>query len=250
MGQIVRLNESFSGTGLQKLVSYDTSKIRDELLKVTTLRGFYDFTDTSSMTMSGTSISQINDLSGNNLHFKQVAAANNPTYAPSAFNGVGGVSFSGNKYLLADSLFSASKVRTVIVFVRARGAGNRIIIGKPSSATENLYVANGSVKIISGDVTIVTDVHEYSDVHIIGAYDGVNGDGYLSVNQLSQTVTGTLNKAAVSADSVYVGRWSDSKSDSFYVGDIGHVMVFDEDISKNIALLNLIKEYAFRKYHK
>lgn len=249
MGQIVRLNESLNGTGLQKLVSYDTSKIRDELLKVTTLRGFYDLTDTSSMTLSGGNVSQIRDLSGNNLHFNQVNTANNPTYTASAFGGAGGLSFNGNQHLLANSLFSASKVRTIALFIRARGTGNRIILGKKTATTENIYASNGSIKLISGSVVLKTDIHEYSNINIIGAYDATSGSGYLSADNISTSnISEGITPGVVFADDVYIGRWADRATGSQFVGDIGHVMVFDEDLSKNAAVRNLIAEYSMRKY--
>lgn len=248
MGQIVRLNESFSGTGLQKLVSYDTSKIRDELLKVTTLRGFYDLTDTSNMTLSGASVTQVNDLSVNALHFKQAVTASAPTFNAAAFGGAGGLAFNGSQWLTATNLFSSSKVRSVALFFRTKAMGTLIILSRADATYENAYVGTGHISLVSGVSRINTDIHDYQNINYIAAYDGTTKGSTLYANTLTASNTADITANGIKAGNVNLGRWSDTNETSKFVGDIGHVMIFDEDLSKNAAVRNLIAEYSMRKY--
>ncbi|MBE0441413.1 hypothetical protein EI164_04950 [Psychrobacter sp. FME13] len=248
MGQIVRLNESFSGAGLQKLVSYDTSKIRDELLKITTLRGFYDLTDTSNMTLSGASVTQVNDLSANALHFKQAVTASAPTFNAAAFGGAGGLAFNGSQWLQAVNLFSGSKIRTIVLFFRAKKSGTLILLSRAADTYENAYIGDTHISVISGFGRIDTDIQSYKNINYIGAYDATTGQAKVYANELSSTNNDPFTISRVAAGAVNLGRWSDANEASKFVGDIGHVMVFDEDLSKNAAVRNLIAEYSMRKY--
>ena len=51
------------------------------------LKIWYDVANTSSMTFNGSTVSQINDLSGNGFHATQGTANNQPTYSATAANG-------------------------------------------------------------------------------------------------------------------------------------------------------------------
>lgn len=248
MGQIVRLNESLNGTGLQKLVSYDTSKIRDELLKVTTLRGFYDLTDTSNMTLSGASVTQVNDLSVNALHFKQAVTASAPTFNAAAFGGAGGLAFNGSQWLTATNLFSSSKIRTIVLFFRAKSSGTLILLSRASDAYENAYIGDTHISVLSGLGRIYTDIQSYQNINYVAAYNETIKSSTLYANNLTASNTADISANRIKAGNVNLGRWSDTNEAAKFVGDIGHVMVFDEDLSKNAAVRNLIAEYSMRKY--
>lgn len=51
------------------------------------LKVWYDVANTGSMTFNGSTVSQINDLSGNGFHATQGTANNQPTYSATAANG-------------------------------------------------------------------------------------------------------------------------------------------------------------------
>lgn len=69
------------------------------------LKIWLDVANTASMTFNGSTVSQINDLSGNGFHATQGVANNQPTYSATLFNGRPGLNFD-----TTDSLTSSATI--------------------------------------------------------------------------------------------------------------------------------------------
>lgn len=73
------------------------------LSSVSGIYAWYDFSDASTITLNGSTISQIKDKSGNGLHLTQATAANQPTLTANAMNGRSAATFTGNQYIMAST---------------------------------------------------------------------------------------------------------------------------------------------------
>lgn len=74
------------------------------------LKIWYDVANTASMTFNGSTVSQINDLSGNGFHATQETANNQPTYSATGANGRPRLAFD-----TTDSLTSSATIADYIL---------------------------------------------------------------------------------------------------------------------------------------
>lgn len=247
MGQIIRLDTKFQGERLKKLIEYDVSGVLADLLNVSTLRAFYDCTDVSTMTLgAGGKVTQLNDISGNNKHFLQSNTALAPTFTELAIGRTNGISFNGAQYMRATDLFSASEERTVVIlfYVGQEVAGNNMMMSAAGDLNENFYKKNTGTSALSGSVNLSIANINNKIINGIYAYNKTTkvSNIYADGTNISGTVLTTK------AGDVNLGRWADSNSTAMFTGNIGHIMVFDEDLSKNKIIRDLVNEYALRKY--
>jgi hypothetical protein len=79
-----------------------------------------DADDASTITLNGSTVSQWRDKSGNARHASQAAAANQPTYSATGFNGNGRIRFDGtndNLSIASTALFSSGNADLSMFFV-------------------------------------------------------------------------------------------------------------------------------------
>jgi hypothetical protein len=114
------------------------------------LKVWYDVANTGSMTFNGSTVSQINDLSGNGFHATQGTANNQPTYSATAANGKPRLTFD-----TTDSLLSSATVADyvlnptsgpVVTFVLAcykppKASQGDINLGSDSQANGRVYIS-------------------------------------------------------------------------------------------------------------
>jgi hypothetical protein len=79
------------------------------------LQGWWDPSDSSSVTLSSGKVSQLNDKSGNSRHMVQATGANQPTYSTAAKNGRNAMQFSGSQWLEPSSNWSQTDLTFFIV---------------------------------------------------------------------------------------------------------------------------------------
>lgn len=120
----------------------------------------YDPTDATTLTLSGSSVSQWNDLSSNHYNLVQATGANQPVYSATSFMGQPGITFDGtNDFLAAASVNPGTNKFGVFAFMQqslnntsdarflgyTSGAGtndfsapDNFYVGIQSSATDNI----------------------------------------------------------------------------------------------------------------
>jgi hypothetical protein len=79
------------------------------------LTGYWDASQSSSVTLSSGKVSQLNDLSGNGRHMVQATGANQPTYTTAAKNGLNAMQFSGSQFMEPSSTWSQTDLTLFIV---------------------------------------------------------------------------------------------------------------------------------------
>lgn len=247
MGSIIRLNTVFNNAKLKTLQDYDTDTLKQQILALPTLRAFYDATDKANMTMSGNLVTRLNDLSANQLHFVQTTTSNAPSYDEQAFGHVGGLVFRGGEWLTANNLFNARQVGSIVVFAKGDKGGLNVIMSSASNASVAIYTRDGSIMALNGGVGIGARHANIMPTNIVLSYNTTQNTAVINPGYMHTVSASAAGGVRIANENVNLGRWSNTKTE-MYAGKIGHVMMFDEDLSKNQAVLDLVQEYAKRKY--
>ncbi len=89
-----------------------------------------DPSDAATITLNGSNISQINDKSGNNRHYTQAVAINQPLYATggSGINGINAIQWDGNDTLIQAGFVQAQPLTVVMVIDPATTANQQFLL--------------------------------------------------------------------------------------------------------------------------
>lgn len=140
---------------------------------------YFDYSDASSVTLNGSTISQINDQSGNAGHATQGTAANQPTYTLAGQHGQNVGTFDGGD-ILSTPTFTQAQPMMVYVVVRISS------------------LAAGAMSFFNGDSGNVFVVYKLATTHLWSMFSG-----------------STVRSAAVAADTnwhVLVARFEGASS--------------------------------------
>lgn len=249
MGQVIRLDTSFNNNNLKKLIDYNFEDIKSQILSLPTLRAFYDATDVGNLVVSGGKVTQLKDLSVNNLHFNQPVTAKAPNHSAAAFGNIGGLYFNGLQSMKAAGLFSGSAKGTIVIFMHATGlttGASKIIFSDAARQDKAIYAQNAQLLAFNAKTTMALTGVDSKYLNFVTAYDGTNDTATIYADGKSSA--GAMSGAGAPTGAANLGTWTDTLSSNNYIGYIGHVMVFDEDLSKNKVVRDLLTEYAKRKY--
>lgn len=111
------------------------------------LKLWLDIANTSSLTFNGSTVSQVNDLSGNNFHATQGTANNQPTYSATGLNSKPALSFDAT-----DSLLSTATIADVVA--NAASSPAITIVAVTFSASASAGFAAGSDNAANGRVFV------------------------------------------------------------------------------------------------
>lgn len=250
MGQVIRLDTSFNNNNLKKLIDYNFEDIKSQILSLPTLRAFYDATDTSTMTFgAGGAVTQLKDLSANALHFVQATTSKAPTHSTAGLNGVGGLYFNGSQSMKAAGLFSGSAKGTVVVLMNASGSttnASKIVFSDAAQQSKAFYAQNTQLLAFNANVSLPVSSVNTKILNFVTAYDSTSNTATIYAEGKSNA--GAMSALGAPTGAANLGTWTDTLSNNNYIGYIGHVMIFDEDLSKNKVVRDLLTEYAKRKY--
>ncbi len=127
------------------------------------LAGWWDAADATSVTLNGSSVSQLNDKSGSGFHATQTSAANQPAYVTSAINGRNVVRFTSTSNL------------------------HRLLLTGPALTNENTWVLVATTSSVGG--------------YIVSA-DGTGNAGPSLISNFGQAYEffwGNLNRATIAS---------------------------------------------------
>lgn len=162
---------------------------------------YLDFSVAASVTLNGSNVSQVNDLSGNGNHFTQGTAVNQPAYTNAGLNGLNVATFDGtNDYLTNAGIdLSSSPAATIWIVVKSgSGAGESILMHSPSASLSaggfHLYGASGKPDLYTVGAGVTNPV-QFNSTDPITSAKAVIGtiDRTLSTNENMVYVNGTAN---------------------------------------------------------
>ena len=234
---------------------------------ITGLFGWWDFSDSSTLTLSGTSITQVLDKSGNSRTASQGTANNQPTLASSARNGLSAAQFDGTNDAL-DAAIGASQFTAMTVFAVAiadgagggslgriydRGTSGSLLSRNNANAALNYNMpwtgatGNGAQRSAANSFPLSTWL-------LLGLrYTGgavTETDCQPRINRASSTagLTGTRDAFATSQSSTLnIGnRDSGSGYDRGWNGKIGELLIYAASLSD--AQVTSVETYLAKKW--
>lgn len=244
-GQITRLPFSTGNTALPTLVNYDYTDALADILAWPTLRAFFDFSDRTTMTESGGEVVSVIDLTGN---FQATAASGaRGVYGATVMNGQPGLTCAGSQKYVVPSLYPSSTVLTEAAAVLATDptSTSRVFLSDASDGNVNFYTLGDQIRFMSGDVALNVPSLRNRTVNIIATANFAADTCQLYSDGLS--ASGTTIRAAPNGDG-NIASWNDANTGGKFVGSLGYVALFTEDASQNVALRNLLDDYALRRW--
>lgn len=254
MGQIIRLNTVFSNRNLPAIVDRDVSALEATILKHPNLQGFWDFGDKSTLTLSSNKITKILDKSANAnplIAISDVA----PTLDNLTLKGISSGYFAGSQYLVSENTAYKSTwaEMTMVVFALKPEATSSpaatILASRKTTSSYALYMDNGSVSLNAGRAKFLVDTVVGKPLNIIASTVFETNESILRTPE--NLATGVRANLKAEDDYLYLGRWYDGADESHaapWKGYIGHIMMFDKNLEKDPIFMDLLFEYARRKY--
>ena len=196
-----------------------------------------DASDSDTITLNGSTVSQWNDKSGNGYHCSQATASYQPTYVTAAQNGLNVVRLDGSNDYMQNStntIVGGSNARTVFVACKntdTSGITYPFGLGtRANASTGQIFFISSEIAVRVSLANIIWSTGLYSSAGIITIQ--TNGT---NVNQL----LGWLNGSALSVSSsisatlnTQVGYMiGDSIGSSTWYGDVMEVLVYDSNLS-------------------
>ena len=143
---------------------------------------WFDASVSSSVSLSGTSVTQWNDLSGNNRHVSQSSAGSQPTYNSTGSDGKGTITFDGSNDILFTAACGASGLTSVSMITVFRMVSfpvkEQMIMGIGATGTQGtvraFYKDNTTPLRFSGwgaDVSATTYTYETGSFNIFEVWN-------------------------------------------------------------------------------
>lgn len=240
MGLIGSLDIAAHYVGSQSVSKvYRGSNVIFDAFSPTSISGlqlWLDASDSSTITLNGSTVSQWNDKSGNDYHVSQGTASNQPTYVESALNSKNTVRFDGAGDGLINTIdtpVGGSTNRTVFVvfnFTAFIGPKYALTLGYNGGALGTAFGISQEIAVRVGDgnrlfntsvdtthaiVTIMLDGTSTTD---LSAWKNGSSLG------VSSTVTRTINTSS----GIGIGR---SNGGAYLQGDVAEVIVYNSALS-------------------
>lgn len=157
-------------------------------LDIANLKAWYDASDTSSITVSGTAVTQWNDKSGNAYHVTQATSGLRPQSGTRTQNGLNAIDFDGG-----DDILNAATASNWTFLSNTSGATVFVTAYADAAADSRwLWSTSGGSAIYVGSSAYV----QSNDLLAIGTVRGVNGtsamDVYLSTPSATDNTAFTM----------------------------------------------------------
>lgn len=207
------------------------------------LQLWLDASDSDTITLNGSTVSQWNDKSGNDYHVSQGTASNQPTYVTAVLNSKNIVRFDGVNDIIFNSSaqpVAGSSSRTIFYVF----SNNSAINGNLNNLDYGLYLgpANsglGAVIAISQELgirvnsgyRIFNQSNEDGSHAIISAVqDGTNISNYsMWKNGSALSATSTLSRELNIGAGIYIGAHANNTN--WHNGDIAEIIVYNSALS-------------------
>ena len=243
-----KLGRKLNNPALPVFKSWDYRPLLDALTRVPSLASFHTFTEESLVTKDGSNlVSAVEDL-GPNGRTLTATGTDRPVFSPAGFSHLPSVLFDGTKKLENPNMFDGSEKLSIACAIWAEGNDgvSRIIVSDATDTGPNFYLGPNIYRVYSADVVRDEPLLATSPTWGIGAVDHV-ADTISLYTRTGVTTDDTIRVKPVGEGNI--GAWSDSIGTSNrYIGHLGDILIFNEDLSQNETVRNLVIEYFTRKY--
>jgi hypothetical protein len=220
---------------------------------ISNLAIWLDASDTASLTFNGSTVSEWRDLSGNDRHFAQATAANQP--GTSTMNGRRTLTSAGSAYMTGNAATlgvarnvggltmivvgtetntSGGATYTMISFTVASSAGARAALVRVSS-TANYQFAAGGRRLDADSFALAGSAASQSAAATVlaGTFDYANSDAFLHKDGslAGSNTTFQTNGNTTDANSQGVGLFASPTGTNGMSGSIAEVLVYQRALT-------------------
>jgi hypothetical protein len=189
---------------------------------ITNLSVWYDASDSSTLSLTSSLVTQMSDKSGNGVTLAAPSAASPPALVSSEINGLPVLAFGGSQYLFATGGFPTNSDYTIACVVDFTGSSNNYILSSyaPSGTAHAFSGAAGTSPSIyqSGFVAGGPSTGSVPFVAVATSQTGT-GDAAIYVNGGSAS-SGIAANSIVTDESLEIGGYAGAGGLSGYVGEI------------------------------
>jgi hypothetical protein len=206
----------------------------------------YDAADLSSISLSGSDVTQWNDLSGNDFHATQGTSTNRPKSGTRTINGINAIDFDGtNDYLfnngVAASFTGEDKPFTVFVLRVKDVTGSRVpwSLGSTSSHVPYFWQRGDNLQIrdnANNQSILVTDgLNVTTPLFATFRSSGLNFTGY--VNRTLVNTGEAYNRGTLSLNRGTIGAFASlggivGNFGEFFDGAIGELIYYNRELTE------------------
>jgi hypothetical protein len=202
-----------------------------------------DASTSSTLTLSGSNVSQWNDKSGNGNNPLQATMSNQPTYSATGLNGRPAVVFSGNQFLRSEVPSLAQPYSLFIVTQYAGGGATLTVFdfGNNGTTQSDVFFTNDSTMGLYAGNYFTIGVPSFNTPRALAMV--FNGSS--SSMSVDGSLIGTVNPGTQSGTGFTVGA-TDYVESEFWVGPISEIIAITGAFTLNQQ--TQLHYYAQRKW--
>jgi len=204
--------------------------------KIAGLELWLDGSDSSTITLNATTVSEWRDKSGKNNTFTQATALSQPTFTASARNGRSGINLPAGKTLLGPAGFSFAQPTTWFVTFQAPTTSGGWGLYDGDTARQHAFGnAQTEMRMFAGAAPVIATLTGSAWVAALLIYNGAS-----STHRVSTLTASTVNAGAASITAPRIG------SPQGLRGDLGEIGIFSRALSDTEA--TAVLKYLSKKW--
>jgi hypothetical protein len=205
----------------------------------------YDASDLSSIALSGSDVTQWNDVSGNARHATQGTSTNRPKSGTRTINGINAIDFDGtNDYLFNNGVaasFSGEDKPFTVFIMQARDVTGNLVpwsLGNTGTAIPYFWQRGDNLQLrdASSNISVLTTTGISAATPLFATFrsSGLNFTGYL--NKTLVNTGEAYNRGAITLNRGTIGAFSSiggvvGTFGEFFNGLIGELIYYNRELS-------------------
>ena len=204
--------------------------------RISGLELWLDGSDSSTITLNATTVSEWRDKSGKGKNFTQVTALSQPTFTASARNGRSGINLPAGRTLIGPAGFSFAQPTTWFLTFQAPTTSGQWALYDGNTARQHLFGnASTEMRMFAGAGPVVATITQSVWYAAVLAYNGAS-----STHRVSTLTASTVNAGAASITAPRIGSGQGLR------GDLGEIGMFSRALSDTEATAML--RYLSKKW--
>jgi len=199
----------------------------------TAIEGWWDASDSSTITTSGSEVTQWSDKSGNGNDVSQSAGGSRPSPVANGLNGLQVLNFDGTADHLVSNTFVLQNAHSIYAVAKSNTNGYRRLLniekyyylgnGNGNNDFATLYGSNGWISTDTNTPAKSIEAHSI----LVAVSDGTNAIPYH--NGTAQN-SRSSNMGGAAPAGITIGRHS-AKSEQYWDGHIAEIIIFNKNHS-------------------
>lgn len=227
---------------------WDPTFYAQQIAQLPTLQCFFRFTDVTKITKDGSNlVTAVADTGPKGL-VARAEGAFRPTWVDAGMEVCPALFFGGAQNLRIDNMFAGGPRGSVCCVLWPSGADvtSRIYVADASDSNPNLYGTNAVFRGYSADVQNAEPDIVSARHCLIMTWDHTVAPGVINLYTNKDVVSATTVRTRPVGEGI-LGSFGTNAN--YMIGYMAAVAVLNEDVSRNPAVLSLLRSYARAEAH-